>query len=187
MPLGIATAGLVAPGQPVADGTARVLAERGLELPAPGGGGAGSASAHRSRKLTADLVDWADLVLGMTRQHVRSAVLLRPAAFRRSFTLRELVARAHELGSRPNEVPLADWLGAAHDGRTAADYLRDEPGDDIGDPIGRPIGAFRALADELDVLTGRLVDLVLAGTGGAGAAGDADRDPAAGSAHLFDT
>ena len=157
MALGIGTAGLIAPGQPLSDGTARVLAERGLDVPA-----------HRSRQLTAELVDGADLVVGMTREHVRSAVLMRPAAFGRSFTLRELVGRAHELGARPTEMALADWLAAAHDGRTAAGYLRDESGDDITDPLGRPIGAFRSLADELDALTGRLVDLVLAGAGGAG-------------------
>jgi protein-tyrosine-phosphatase len=147
----VRSAGLVSPGQSVPDVVAGVLAERGLDV-----------TGHRSQLLTADLVDTSDLVVGMTREHVRAAVILRPDAFARSFTLRELARRAAELGDRAAGVALATWLDQAHSGRSAAEYMRDDPDDDIADPHLAPVRVFRTLADQIDDLTGRVVTSVLA-------------------------
>ena len=140
------SAGLVGQGRPVPDVVRAVMAERGVDV-----------SSHRSRLLRAELVAASDLVVGMAREHVRAAVAMHPAAFPRSFTLRELVRRSDSLGRRQAGVPWDDWVVAAHDGRTGAAYLRDEPADDIDDPLGAPAKVFTALADELADLTARLL------------------------------
>jgi protein-tyrosine phosphatase len=49
----------------------------------------GRPSDHRAKRLTRDLVDSADLVLGLTREHRKEIVQLQPRASRMSFTLNE--------------------------------------------------------------------------------------------------
>ncbi len=56
----VQSAGLSAlAGSPAADNAIRVAGERGLDL-----------SAHQAQPLTPELVDWADLVLGMSPSHL---------------------------------------------------------------------------------------------------------------------
>jgi protein-tyrosine-phosphatase len=56
----VASAGLAArPGEPAADTAVRVAAEQGLDI-----------SDHETRSLTPDLVEWADLILGMSPGHL---------------------------------------------------------------------------------------------------------------------
>jgi hypothetical protein len=78
----------------------------------------------------------ADLVLGMERAHVRHAVLLEPEAWPRTFTLKELVRRGEELGSRPPVESPGAWLARAHEGRDRPDMLGDSLLDDVADPYG---------------------------------------------------
>jgi protein-tyrosine phosphatase len=61
---------------------------------------AGRAEDHRSTPLTADLVDWADLILTAARDHRSAVVTMVPAARTRTFTVRQ-AAR------------IADWLDEA--------------------------------------------------------------------------
>ena len=67
-------------------------------------------SEHRSRRLEAGTMVNVDLVIGMERKHVREAVVLRPEAWPRSFTLRELVRRGD--ADRP-AAPLRDLASVA--------------------------------------------------------------------------
>ena len=117
-------------------------------------------SAHRSRVLTAGEVEGADLVLGMTRQHVREAVLLVPAAWDRTFTLKELVRRGEAVGSRAKHQTLRDWLATVSQGRSRHRLLGAAPIDDLADPIGWTPSMFKETAVEIDELCRRVVGLL---------------------------
>lgn len=114
---------------------------------------------HVSRRLDAGLVQRADLVVAMGRQHLREAAVLAPDAFGRTFTLKELVRAAERAGPRPGHVDVRDWLAALGSGRRPGDYLGDDDADDVADPIGRPLAEYEATARELDDLLARFVAL----------------------------
>ncbi len=141
------SAGLLAGGRPASEHGVAVMRARGLDL-----------TGHRSRRMTAELLRDADLVIAMAREHVREAVVLEPDAFPRTFTLRELVRRARGRPRRPGEH-LRDWAARLHDGRTRRDLLGVSSDDDIADPIGGSPQRYAATADELEELIGRVVEL----------------------------
>ena len=70
--------------------TMRAAAEVGVDL-----------GDHRSRALTRTLLvdEGADLVLTMTREHLRHVAALEPDAWPRAFTLKELVRRSGEVAA----------------------------------------------------------------------------------------
>jgi len=140
----VSSAGLLEGGRPAWPEARAAMLERGIDL-----------SAHQSRRIEPQLVAGADLVLGMTREHLREAVALHPVAYERSFTLKDLVRRA---GVEPRgPQPLDAWLAHLAAEREIEDLLGASPIDDIEDPIGGPLAAVRATAAELDGLVGRLV------------------------------
>ena len=102
-------------------------------------------SAFRSRALTGDLVDRADLVLTADADHRTRLLEDRPAAFRRIFTLGQFVASARAAdpalrGSRP-----------ARGARPTPGPAR--PEHDIADPYRRgPEAAARAAAEMEELL-----------------------------------
>jgi protein-tyrosine phosphatase len=116
-------------------------------------------SDHRSRPAEASDLAAADLVLGMTREHVRHAVVLLPAAWPRTFTLKELVRRGYRAGARLPGEPLAVWLARAGHGRDRRDLLGSSARDDVADPFGGPAWDYEATAALLDQLTGELAGL----------------------------
>lgn len=144
----IVSAGLLEEGLPVSDGTLRALETRGIDV-----------SAHQSRRLDADLVASAALVIGMERRHVQEAVLLARDAWPRSFTLKELVRRGESIGPRGDE-PFESWLARVHEGRSTADLLGTAEEDDVADPYGLADRVHRRTAKELDDLVTRLASLL---------------------------
>jgi len=148
VPAVVSSAGTATEGEPAADEVLELLRARGLD-----------GSAHRSRLLDADLLADADLVLAMARRHVRDATLADPAAFPRTFTLKELVRRGDAAGPRASDEDLAAWLERVGDGRQPTRLLGDSPADDVADPVGRRFGVFKKVARELDEQLDRLVDL----------------------------
>ena len=116
-------------------------------------------SGHRSRTVQAADLAGADLILGMTREHVRQAVVLAPAAWPRTFTLKELVRRGRPIGPRLPGEPLAGWLARAGHGRDRRELLGGSGDDDVADPFGGPAQQYEFTADLLDQLTGELADL----------------------------
>ena len=148
--LDVRSAGRLPGGVPASATAVEVLADRGLDL-----------SGHVSQTVTPALLADADLVLGMAREHVRDAVLMLPEVRPRAFALKDLVRRAESVGPRGPGQPLGEWLAAVGRGRTTADLLGFSKLDDVADPIGRPAGRYRACADELDDLLGRLAALAL--------------------------
>ena len=144
----VSSAGLFRGGVPASPGSVRAMARRGLDL-----------GEHRSRTVTGELLQGADLVLGMARLHVKEAVLAVPDVWPRAFTLKELVRRGTAVGPRHADEPLEGWLASVHDGRRRADLIGDDPVDDVADPVGGPDRLYLATAAELEDLVGRLVGL----------------------------
>lgn len=64
-------------------------------------------SGFAARQLTEELVDRADLVLGMEREHRDAAVRLRPGALHRCFTLREFLRLQKQRTRRGSGVPVS--------------------------------------------------------------------------------
>jgi protein-tyrosine phosphatase len=154
LPMPVHSAGLLASGSPAAPEAVAALAARGIDI-----------SAHRSRRLSAPLVNEADLILGLAREHVREAVLADPEAWPRSFTLKELVRRGERVGPWASGQPLEEWLSKVAADRTHSDLLGESSADDVADPIGGPPSAYEATAAELSELTDSLADLLRAGAG----------------------
>lgn len=116
-------------------------------------------SRHRSRAVSGEELLAASLIVAMTREQLREIAVRAPAAWRRAFTLKELVRRGESLGSRLADQSLADWLDGAHAGRDRMTLLGDSADDDIADPFGGPLSGYVATAALLDDLLARLVRL----------------------------
>ena len=144
----VRSAGDLPGGAHASPGSVRAMAARGLDL-----------RDHLSQTVTPDLVGDADLVIAMGRRHLRSAVAMRPDAWERTFTLKELVRRAAAVGARRPGEPFSAWLAAVHRGRERAALLGDDPRDDVADPIGGPDRLYEETAAELSSLIDRFVDL----------------------------
>jgi protein-tyrosine-phosphatase len=121
-------------------------AERGVDI-----------SDHRARMIRPPEVLEADLVLAMAREHTEALRELSPAT---TFTLKELVRLLEALppaqAGEPDAV-LADRIVRA-DALRRNGYGGNPHDDDVTDPLGMPFESFRAVAWELDELTGRLAD-----------------------------
>jgi protein-tyrosine phosphatase len=144
----VSSAGLLQPGHGAAPEVVEILSERGLDV-----------VSHRSRRLSRGLIEDADLVLAMARDHLREAVLLAPKAFGRVFTFKELVRRG-EAAPPPAGMEREEWLGLVGAGRQPRNLLGSAGDDDIADPIGGPLSDFRLTLAELDDLSSRLATLL---------------------------
>ncbi|GAB2934939.1 hypothetical protein GCM10027047_34220 [Rhodococcus aerolatus] len=104
----------------------------------------GDADGFRGRQLTAAMIDGADLVLAMTAAHRGKVLDLRPAALRRTFTLREA---AQLVPDAVSDEPAPVQLARHRRGFPAREL-------DVPDPIGLPRAEFeRAGAMVADALT----------------------------------
>jgi protein-tyrosine phosphatase len=144
----VRSGGMLDNGQAPPPEVITAMASRGLDI-----------SGHRSRRVTAEDLERADLTLAMAREHLRHAVVTAPATWPRAFTLRELVRRGTAIGRRPPGESLAGWLARAHDGRERAALLGDSPDDDVADPIGGPQQAYCETAATLSALLDHLAAL----------------------------
>lgn len=143
------SAGLAAEGRPITRESGALLARLGI-----------ASEAHRSRRMTADLLLGADLVLAMTREHVREAVLLCNQVWPRTFTLKELVRRGEQAGARAPDQPLDEWLEKVGAGRKPADLLGWSEDDDVADPIGLEFEDYENMVDDVARHVDRLAALV---------------------------
>lgn len=116
------------------------------------------AEGFASTRLTADLVERADLVLTADRAHRDAVVAFAPAASRRTFTLREFAllvphTRPAYDGNSPPVARLRRLVDDAADLRGLHPPAR--PADyDVADPIGRSPRAFaQCVATMTDAIT----------------------------------
>lgn len=151
IPATVASRGLLPPGRPVPDPAQAALARRGIDV-----------ADYRSQLLTPADVREAGIVIGMERRHLREAVLHETSALDRSYTFRDLIARAGGVGPRAG-APLDEWLTKLRGERTASSLLGDGGPDEIPDPMGASAAAFEAVARELEDLIEHLVWLAFDG------------------------
>ena len=117
---------------------------------------------HVSRAVDRPLLhdDGADLIVVMTREHLRDVVALDPTVWGRTFTLKELVRRGEAAGRRRADESVQTWLSRAGSGRRPMELLGESSDDNVADPyLGSP-KVYAACIAELDDLVQRLVDLV---------------------------
>ncbi|WP_176491716.1 low molecular weight phosphatase family protein [Curtobacterium sp. 'Ferrero'] len=150
----VESAGTIADDDAPMDGAA---AEQSLRL-------GGAPSSHRSRYLTAPIVESADLVLTAERSHRAAVVSLAPRATKRAFTIKQF-ARVLD-GLEPGDLAGVD-SGAALVERIAR--LRgavappaDPADDDVDDPYRRSEDTHRRVADEIDAAVGSIADALRA-------------------------
>ncbi len=98
---------------------------------------------HRTLELDEALVDWADLIIGMSREHARDTVRAFPAVADRTFTMKGFLEMLPLL---PPYVDTESWLRAAAATREVADSVASP---DIDDPIGEREAAYRRVAAEI--------------------------------------
>ncbi|MFM7508117.1 MAG: hypothetical protein ACKO5A_01025 [Actinomycetota bacterium] len=146
---GIASAGLLPGDVAVHPGSVLALRRRGIDI-----------SAHRSRQLTPDLVNWANLVITMERTHLMSLAEFSPTVIDRAFPLRELDALATLIGPRRADETVLAWSTRASAARLPGAVLHYGTDDDVADPMGKGSRAFRRTAEELDVLINRVLGSV---------------------------
>jgi protein-tyrosine phosphatase len=143
----VASAGVHAPpGYAMDPPTAQALRELGAD------GGR-----HLSRRLVAEHVRDADLVLGAAVSHRDSVLRLVPGALNRTFALKEFLRLAGQLDSPPRAPGELVKAVAGQRGRAVA---APEYADDIGDPFGFPIEVARLRAAETARAVDALVDLL---------------------------
>ena len=130
-----ASAGFLEGGRPVHEHTATVLEGHGVDV-----------SRKRSRKLSPEVVEKADLILTMTSEHARGVVSRFPKAISDVYTLRHF---GTVVTPRPDGLSTADWLDDLNAANRRA-YLGDDPLLDIDDPIGHPLDVYRELSVELE-------------------------------------
>jgi len=145
----VGSAGLLESGRAVPEDGVSVMAGWGVDL-----------EDHRSRQVTAEMLDAADVIVAMAREHLREIVVNAPDAWPRSFTLREIVRRGEDIGPRAAGQPLDEWIAKLHAGRTPAMLVGTSDTDDVPDPMGRSRRAFEDAATEIDELITRFVALV---------------------------
>jgi protein-tyrosine phosphatase len=146
----VTSAGFGPAGEPAIADAVAVMAEIGIDL-----------REHRSQRVTRDLCEEADLIIGMTRQHVIDLVLLAPAAWPRIFPLVDLVRRAEQVGPTQPGEEAQTWVRRVHGGRERRVIMAIKEADEIADPMGRSRTAFQRTRDRLDLLLGRLAVVLI--------------------------
>src|SRR5712691_12150692 len=144
----VRSAGMIRCGDPPHPEVISVMASYGIET-----------ASHRSRVVCAADLAQATLVLAMSRENLRYAVIAAPEAWPRAFTLKELIRRGERIGPRPPGEPFSRWLSHAHAGRDRVSLLGDSAEDDVADPAGGPLRAYADTARLLERLVTRLAEL----------------------------
>jgi len=145
------SAGILGWGGGATDKSVTVMEGYGLDL-----------TGHGSRRMDAGLVVSADLVLGMTRDHVGGALVHDPTAVDRAFVIGELVRLGEKVGPLQPGQKLRDWTEAV----AALRPPNRPPGrlvDEIADPVGEPIDVYRRTAGRLDELCAAIAELLAPG------------------------
>ena len=136
-PVSVRSAGLLEGGRPASPAAAEVLRPRGLDI-----------TEHVSRRVDAELVEAADLVLVMERLHARELATLAPDALDRIHLLKALAAEADRLPGTVDDLRRwAEQVGAA---RPPTALVGDRQRDEVADPHGRSKRHHRAAADEIE-------------------------------------
>lgn len=143
-------------GYPVSPHAAEVLRRRKLPVPGP------------SRSLSAEQIEWADLILAMTSSHKRAIVQRHPEAAGKTYTLKEFslmgdvsmdeVAEAERLYT---EWQIRQSMGqelSPEEHVRLMELQRKIPDFDIADPFGGTLDVYERSANEIGEALRRVVD-----------------------------
>lgn len=147
-------------GNPPTPETVTAGAERGLDI-----------EAHTASPLTAELIEAADLVLGLTTEHRDEVMRMVPEARPRTFTLKEIAALSRALDTLPASAAPDDArarIAEAHELRSGREAPRIADLD-VSDPLGYGQDVYRAIAWEIE----EGVDALVRGLFGVGARANA--------------
>jgi protein-tyrosine phosphatase len=133
------SAGTLAWGGSATGNAEIVMREHGFDL-----------DGHHSRGLTRDMVTNADLVLGMTREHVWRVTGLSAEAAERAFLVGELARLGPRVGARDSAGGESVRAWALRVARSRPDGHVGRVGDDVADPMGEPLDFYRETAARLD-------------------------------------
>jgi len=143
------SAGTLGWGGPATDHAVETLAARGLDL-----------SAHESRRVSSVDVADADLIIGMTRDHVSGVIIHDTTARERAFVMGEIVRLGTKAGPRRVNQSVREWCG-----EVAALRQKGRPvgtaADEIADPVGEGLMVYAATAHRLDALCASVAALLL--------------------------
>jgi protein-tyrosine phosphatase len=139
----VSSAGLLRGGHPAEPFAVEIGAEHGLDL-----------ARHVSRQVTSELLQRSDLVVAMTRDHLRQLAVVDPTALPRLLTLKDVARTFHRLPA--TGLALREAVAAATAGRSIGSMLGDVADDDVADPMGGPIEGYRALLAELGPLVAQV-------------------------------
>jgi protein-tyrosine phosphatase len=117
-------------------------------------------SAHAARRLRADQITAADVIVCMAAEHRDAIVAAVAKADPKTFTLKEVVRLLESLPAPPEPAgPETLAARVAEASGLRVEGFEGNPYDDgIVDPLGLPLDSFRAVAWELDQWCGRLVE-----------------------------
>jgi protein-tyrosine phosphatase len=147
-PLTASSAGLVGEGARSPRHTSAVMRRRGIDL-----------SAHRSRRLTASMIDAATVVIGSCPEHAWAAAVLRPDASPRIFALKEIVRIGEQTRPTPGER-LDSWIARVDAIRRSDASVTGREDDTIDDPKGKRRKTHERVALEIERLVLHLIDVV---------------------------
>ncbi len=121
-----------------------------------------------SRALTAEVVDWSDLILTMTSGHKRSLLQWFPHAVDKTYTLKEFALQDQqvqhdiaELEQLYGEMQIQQVLGGQlkdEDRRRLLELERRIPSFDIADPFGGSQAVYNECLDEIETALEKLLD-----------------------------
>lgn len=160
--LEVASAGTIGDGTPPPEPAAAVMAEMGVDI-----------AGRPSRRLSADDLAGADLIVTMSRQHLVDVATLHPPAWERAFTFADLLNRAAAAGGRARGETLAQWARRMSAGRTRASVLAAGTAGDVADPMGGTVRDFEQTRDRLQKMVAQLAPCLCppAAAGGSSGAG----------------
>nr|WP_277348449.1 hypothetical protein [Planctomonas sp. JC2975] len=137
MPFVFDSAGLIEGGRPMPPVGVQVAGEWGFDL-----------ASHVSKRAdTRRLRGW-DVILTMTREHVRELVAADPELWPRVFTLPQFVRWLDDHRPR-RHVLLGEWIDMVGADRPRSEMIGSSAQDDIEDPVDEPAEAWRDLVAEL--------------------------------------
>jgi protein-tyrosine-phosphatase len=145
----VGSAGFLEAGLPAMDDAIATMAESGYDL-----------SGHRSRIVSVDMVNQADLVVAMSHEHSIELGVMAPDAWSKYFQIKDLVRRVESTGSRLGGRPFSVWLEEIGSGRTRAGFLTSDRQDDIADPVGQARQQYEHTKSLLDELITKLAGVL---------------------------
>lgn len=137
----VASAGMtVQEPMPAVEGSRYAARKRGLDL-----------ESHRSRRITEELVAWADLIVTMERRHVIDIVAQHGGRFESTFTLPELAGYAAYAEPPLGGETVSEWAERITVFRRSGDLLGGPSAPpEVADPIGKSKRHFVRSATEID-------------------------------------